>query len=447
MSIKKTKKTKNITKKKTKQKTKQLQSYKNIKLQSINLKPSFNINNNSNSNNDNGYSNYKFVFSNNKKISKDIIFLKKTSFDIFYSNKYKYPLLVSENITKQTGKGNTIIKRSDIQDKWEQDINIESKNTLTFDRDYDIYEYYGGSAGHNAPAFNHKFNINDYYETFLISNITPQNIILNMGIWALLENWCTFLQHNNKLYNIYVFTGSIPNSSPSILYNAKLEKSIINIPIKMFKIVCFNHTEYPNIMFMEIFIFNNKNNLISIDKSIYNFTKYLLPIKSYNWFENTTGINIFNLLKFYKLNFNTIKSFRNIINLNLKVSKNLTMLLYKSYIFNLIISSSTLKDLYNNWNEFKTKYATIFKEEYLKMIRYIEIYFYKCRNRLIREKILYSNIKTLKNFDIFFNDFNNDLNNNYIVDKDKELDILDNISQDEYLKIYYNKFKNELKKE
>ena len=53
-----------------------------------------------------------------------------------------------------------------------------------------------------------------------------------MGIWALLENWCTFLQYNNKLKNIYVFTGSIPNTEPSILYNAKLEKSILNIHIK-----------------------------------------------------------------------------------------------------------------------------------------------------------------------------------------------------------------------
>jgi DNA/RNA endonuclease G (NUC1) len=428
----------------SKKEPRQKKTYKQIKLQSIHLKPSFNLNININNNDDDF--NYKSVFSNNKKINKDIIFLKKKSFEIFYSNKYKYPLLVSENITKQTGKGNTIIKRSEIQDKWELDTTIETKNTLTFDRDYDIYEYYGGSAGHNAPAFNHKFNINDYHETFLISNITPQNLILNMGIWALLENWCTFLQYNNKLKNIYVFTGSIPNTEPSILYNAKLEKSILNIPIKMFKIVCFNHNDYPDITFIEIFIFNNKNNLISIDKSLYNFTKYILPIKSYNWFENTTGINISHLLKYYKLNFNTIKSFKNIINLNIKVSTKLTILLYKSYIFNLIIASNTLKELYNNWNEFKLKYADILKEEYSKMIVFLEIYFYKCRNRIIREKILYTNTKTLKDFEVFFNDFKNDLNNNYKIDETKEFNILDGISQNEYLNMYYNKIKKELKK-
>ena len=151
-------KTKKQNKKQSKKKqTKKKYTYKNIKLQSINLKPSLNINSQYNDDNT-----YKSVFSNNKKINKDIIFLKKTSFDIFYSNKYKYPLLVSENITKQTGKGTTIIKRSEIEDKWELDTNVESKNTLTFDRDYDIYEYYGGSAGHNAPALNHKLNIDDY---------------------------------------------------------------------------------------------------------------------------------------------------------------------------------------------------------------------------------------------------------------------------------------------
>ena len=47
--------------------------------------------------------NYKNIFSFNRKSDKSIIFLKKTEFDIFYSYKYKYPILVKESITSQTG--------------------------------------------------------------------------------------------------------------------------------------------------------------------------------------------------------------------------------------------------------------------------------------------------------------------------------------------------------
>ena len=402
---------------------------KYIKLQSINFKSQIHINNNVD---------YKSVFLNNKKINKDIILLKKISFDIFYSNKYKYPLLVVENITKNTGKGDVIIRRSEIEDPWAIDKTIESKNTLTF-KDYDIYEYYGGSAGHNAPAFNHKINMADYSETYLLSNITPQNINLNMGIWVLLENWCKLLSNNKNLHNIYVFTGSIPNTQSSILYNASLEKSLLNIPTKMFKIVCFNHLQYPDITFIEIFIFNNKSSYINVDKLIYNFTNYLLPTKSYNWFENTTGINIINLLQYYKINSNNIKSFKNVINLTIKVYKDLQILLYKSYIYNLLITSNTLTDLYDNFNKCRIKYDTLFKSE----LKWFDFYFYKLRNKLIRDNILYKNFKTLEEFDIYFNNFKNELNTKFIIDHDKEINIVD-ISQDDYLNIYYKIVKKKI---
>ena len=78
------------TSKKTKKNYKSIHksSLKSIKLQSIKLHKLHNetISNNTIT--------YKSIFTNNKNINKDIVFLKKQSFDIFYSKKYKYPLLV-----------------------------------------------------------------------------------------------------------------------------------------------------------------------------------------------------------------------------------------------------------------------------------------------------------------------------------------------------------------
>ena len=110
----------------------------------------------------------------------------------------------------------------------------------------------------------------------------------------------------------------------------------------MFKIICFYNIKYPNVTFLDIFIF--KNLKIKISK---NYNKHILPKKSYKWFENITGINILQLLKFYNINNNNIKSFKNIINLN----HNIDLQSKYPIMYNLInfFYCDTLEELYNNY--------------------------------------------------------------------------------------------------
>ena len=417
------------TSKKTKKNYKSIHksSLKSIKLQSIKLHKLHNetISNNTIT--------YKSIFTNNKNINKDIVFLKKQSFDIFYSTKYKYPLLVRELLTKLTGFGATKIIRAEHEDPWDTDSNIPLKYNLTL-KDYETYEYYGGSAGHNAPAGWHKYDMNDYKDTFKFTNITPQTYSLNGGYWNLLENLCKSLQHNKLLSNINIFTGSIPNIKNSLMYNAKLEETSINIPKFIFKIVCFNHTQYPNITFLDIFIFNNKFYKININKKNLNFINYVLPIKSYNWFENNTGINILKLLKYYNINNDNIKSFKNIINLNLLVNEKNHYIFYllENYYISSLYDVSTLEDLYNNYTIFQSKAPLNLDDN-----KWISNIFCKVRNRLIRDKILYTHFKNLNQFDDFFTKLQNDLNTKFYMNKEKDLKYLE-ISQDDYLNNYYN---------
>jgi len=296
--------------------------------------------------------NYKNIFSYNRKNDKSIIFLKKTEFDIFYSCKYKYPILVKETITSQTGNpelNGERIDRSKLIDPFMEDIElpIECRHSL---EDYDKYMSYGLSMGHNAPAGQHKTNINVFNETFLLSNITPQEMVFNSGLWALMENWCKKLGENKHLYDITIFTGSIPSNKN---INFKDIGVSMNIPQKMFKIVCFKHIDKPNITFMEILIANNSPYFINPNINNYDISPYLVSVKSWNWFQNFSSININKLLLFYGFDIKNIKPFRTKISLEIHLHRLLKLLMQKSNWYGYLIYAKNIKELEEKWKECK----------------------------------------------------------------------------------------------
>ena len=393
--------------------------------------------------------NIKDIFSNNNKISKNVIFLKKLSFDIFYNYNYKLPLLVRESLTNLTGKGDNKIERSKIQDAFIKDPDIPTKHSYN-NKDYETYEYYSGSHGHIAPASWHKLNRRDYDNTFLFSNIIPQNYIMNAGIWNYLERWCYNLKYNKKIFNINIFTGIVLNDKSTICFNAKLEKSALNIPSELYKIISFNYINVPDVTFIDIIVMKNKainiinnNNINNI-----NLNKYILKKNLYNSFETKTGLNIKKLLQFYNINNENLKSFKQIINLYCIPNKLRNKEQNKQFIdWYYFLSTSTIDELYKLFNEnssLKFYYDNILMDEKYKT-SYISTYFYKKRNILIRENILYTNYNSLKEFDLFFNKYKDDLYNKYIINENVEKHIL-YISQDDYLIKYYNIVKNKLTK-
>ena len=305
--------------------------------------------------------NYKPIFSYNKRKQTDILYLKKQEFDIFYSCKYKYPLLIKESITVNTGQpgaNETRIDRRLVIDPFREDPDIPSKyrHTLT---DYETYMAYGGSMGHNAPAGQHLTNMSIWSETFLLSNISPQEIVLNTGLWALLENWCKNLGRNNKLYNITIFTGNIPNMKFN-KFKGLYGDVVMNVPVKMFKIVCFNHVDYPSKLFMDIFITNNEPYYINPNFTKCNLAPYLVPEKSREWFQNFTGINLLALLKFYNLidtNLNGIADLeptQNVIHPYIFLNHSLQLLMKKSNWFGRLVYVDSLEELERNWTDCQT---------------------------------------------------------------------------------------------
>ena len=130
---------------------------------------------------------------------------------------------------------------------------------------------YGGSMGHNAPA-GYKTNIGVYNETFLLSNMYPQEIVFNSGLWVILENFCKRLQNELDLYDIKVYTGSIPGKKNQIF-----NKTELNVPSHMFKVVTAKHQNHKGKFFIGCFLMENK----PPKERIFKIYKYLLVSNIY----------------------------------------------------------------------------------------------------------------------------------------------------------------------
>lgn len=330
---------------------------------------------------------YKKIFTHNKKKDTSILLLKKKEFDIFYSCKRKYPLLIAETVTSLTGKtdpNEPAIDRRIIEDPFREDVEVPAKFQHTV-KDYLNYMEYGGSMGHNAPAGQHKTNLEIYYETFLLSNITPQEMVFNSGLWVLMENWCKYLGKHNGITNIRVMTGSIPEEKEHNFNGVKM-----NIPLKMFKIVCFELVNKPGITFLEILIANNSAYYISPTTTRFDLSPFLVPDKSRDWFQNFSGIDIHSLLEYYGFNKKNIKPFKSIISMEINLSPPLRQLMKKSNWFGYLIYAPSLTHLEHKWDECKKL------EKEFETLRYHEQFYELTKKRLLRDK---SSIIDLKSFE------------------------------------------------
>jgi DNA/RNA endonuclease G (NUC1) len=308
----------------------------------------------------------KSIFKKNKN---DILFLKKTEFDIYYSLKNKYPLVVVEDITQTTGQsesGKKII-RKEIEDPFKEDKDIPSKNRLTA-KDYKKYMKYGGSMGHNAPAGHHKTNLDVYSETFLLSNMCPQEIVFNSSLWIILETWCYRLKYDTDLYDIKIFTGSIPSKKDRLFDNITM-----NVPDYMYKLVVCKHKKFENNIFIGCFLMENKQPTEKIHK-IY---KFLISLKELS---DLTNINFFILFNKY-LDFNPttykISSIKKIARVDVQFNHMLSKQMVSALHYGYLIYSNTLKELEDNWNLAKDKK---FDDEFHK------VYYDLCKKRLKKEE-------------------------------------------------------------
>lgn len=138
------------------------------------------------------------------------------------------------------------------------------------------YKNSGYDRGHLCPAADRQFNKRAHDETFLTSNITPQDHEFNSGVWNRLEwqirEWA--LKHDG----VFVVTGGILNSELSTIGNEK-----VAVPNFFYKVVLDYNNEEPK---MIAFLLPHRNSNLPL-------RRFEIPVDS---IEKLTGINFFEQL-------------------------------------------------------------------------------------------------------------------------------------------------------
>ncbi len=132
------------------------------------------------------------------------------------------------------------------------------KRVSTLSADWRNYKKSGYDRGHLCPAGDRRFSYKAFEETFLTSNVTPQNHEFNSGIWNDLERKVRYWA---KLYNgVYVVTGGVlSNDLKTIGYEA------VSVPKYFYKIILSTSADRPKII---AFLMEAKNSKASLKEFV-----------------------------------------------------------------------------------------------------------------------------------------------------------------------------------
>lgn len=100
----------------------------------------------------------------------------------------------------------------------------------TVSADWRNYKNSGYDRGHLCPAGDRRFSKEAYDETFLTSNISPQDHDFNAGVWNRLEQKVRYWA--KKYDGVYIVTGGILNSAKKTIGDED-----VSVPQQFYKIV------------------------------------------------------------------------------------------------------------------------------------------------------------------------------------------------------------------
>lgn len=135
------------------------------------------------------------------------------------------------------------------------------------------YKNSGYDRGHLCPAADRTYSIEAYNETFLTSNISPQEHEFNAGIWNALEQKVRYWA--NKYHGVFVVTGGVLKEGL-----LTIGEEHVAVPKQFYKIILDNN--HGSIK-MIAFLMPNANSI----KPLYKF------VVSVDSIEKLTGIDFF----------------------------------------------------------------------------------------------------------------------------------------------------------
>jgi len=189
------------------------------------------------------------------------------NYSLSYSEKHEQSEWVAYELKREH-----ISKNDYKRPYFEEDASVKSSSA-----DWKNYKNSGYDKGHLCPAGDRKFTFKAFQETFLTSNISPQNHEFNAGIWNRLEQKTRYWA---KKYNgVYVVTGGVLTDD--------------------LKTIGYEHVSVPNYFYKILLDYGSKNpKMIAFMIPHKNTNKPLEDfVVSADAIEKLTGINFFGSLE------------------------------------------------------------------------------------------------------------------------------------------------------
>ncbi len=166
------------------------------------------------------------------------------------------------------------LKKSDIsRNEFKRPYFIEDKKIKSKSASWRNYKKSGYDKGHLCPAGDRKFSYDAFNETFLTSNISPQEHDFNGGVWNRLEKkvrkWAV------KYDGVYVITGGVLKGDLESIGSEN-----VSVPKYFYKIIFDNNMQSPKMIGF----------LIPHQKSNEQLEKFVVTVDE---IEKITGIDFF----------------------------------------------------------------------------------------------------------------------------------------------------------
>lgn len=141
-----------------------------------------------------------------------------------------FTLSYSENHEQAEWVAYPLLKEHISSNEFKRPYFIEDREIETKSADWRSYKNSGFDRGHLCPAADRLFSYEAFHETFLTSNISPQNKEFNSGIWNKLEQQTR--RWAKKYDGVYVVTGGVLKEN---LNRIGYEK--VSVPEYFYKII------------------------------------------------------------------------------------------------------------------------------------------------------------------------------------------------------------------
>jgi len=133
-------------------------------------------------------------------------YLPQSTYSAVVAHKY-FTLSYAESYEQAEWVAYELRKDQIVNNDFKRPYFVEDRKVKTGSADWRNYKKSGYDKGHLIPAADREFSENAYHETFLTSNISPQNHEFNAGIWNQLEQKTRYWA--KKYDGIYVVTGGV----------------------------------------------------------------------------------------------------------------------------------------------------------------------------------------------------------------------------------------------